>query len=106
VANLSVRGVDDEAMARIKASALRRGLSVNAYLVDLIRRDAGLGSGQTRRTAHTDLDHLAGTWSDEDAAAFAATQGDFETIDEYLWRWSASASIPTRTAPSSVATPL
>ena len=38
----------------------------------------------TRRggTAHTNLDHLAGTWSAEEAKAFARRTAAFEMVDE------------------------
>ena len=44
----------------------------------------------TRRggTAHTSLDHLAGTWSAEEAKAFARRTAAFEMVDEELWKWS------------------
>lgn len=34
---------------------------------------------------HTDLDMLAGTWSEEDAMEFAQATAVFEKIDEDLW---------------------
>lgn len=85
MANLSIRGVEDLALERIKAAARRRGQSLNAYLVGLINRDAGLAGGEAR-PRYTDLDHLAGTWTTEDFEAFAAAQADFERIDEALWQ--------------------
>lgn len=36
--------------------------------------------------AHTDLDHLAGTWSKEEAKAFELRAEVFEVVDEELWR--------------------
>jgi hypothetical protein len=35
---------------------------------------------------HTDLDHLAGTWSAEEASAFDRRTKAFEVVDEELWR--------------------
>lgn len=35
---------------------------------------------------YADLDHLAGTWSDEDYKAFLERIKDFETIDETMWK--------------------
>lgn len=84
MANLSIRGVDDQALERIKEAAQRQGQSVNAYVVGLIQRDVGLTGGNARRR-YDDLDHLAGTWSAEDLAEFSASQNDFERIDEDLW---------------------
>lgn len=85
MANLSIRGVDDQALERIKAAAQRQGQSVNAYLVGLIRRDVGLAGGHARRR-YDDLDHLAGTWSEQDFDELMAAQADFERVDADLWR--------------------
>jgi hypothetical protein len=72
MANLSIRGVEDRALERIKEAAQRQGQSVNAYVVGLIQRDVGLAGGNARRR-YDDLDHLAGTWSAEDHAEFSAS---------------------------------
>ena len=42
MSNLSVRGVDDTAVARLKEQAKSRGISLNAYLVELIQSNAGI----------------------------------------------------------------
>jgi len=39
-----------------------------------------------RRPPYHDLDSLAGTWSEEDAAEFASATSDFEQVDQQLWR--------------------
>jgi hypothetical protein len=39
----------------------------------------------TRRELHHDLDHLAGTWSDEEAAAFDAALIEQRRVDPELW---------------------
>jgi hypothetical protein len=83
MANLSIRGVDDLAVERLKTAARRQGQSLNAYLIGLINRDTGVGGGEAR-PRYDDLDHLAGTWSAEDFEAFAAAQAGFERIDEGL----------------------
>lgn len=84
MANLSIRGVDEQALDRLRAAASHEGLSLNAYLVGLINRDAGLAGGRAR-PRYDDLDALSGTWSAEDFDAFAAAQADFERIDPGLW---------------------
>ena len=84
MANVSIRGVDEQALERLRTAATREGLSLNAYLVGLINRDAGLAGGRAR-PRYDDLDALAGTWSVEAFDAFAAAQADFERIDPGLW---------------------
>ncbi len=84
--NLSVRGVDDAAVTRLKTEAKSRGVSLNAYLVELIQRNAGIRAKAGRHPQYRDLDDLAGTWTPEDVHDFDESQGAFERIDEELWR--------------------
>ena len=86
MANLSVRGVDDTAVCRLKDEAKARGVSLNAYLVELIQRSAGVRAKTGRRPQYRDLDDLAGTWTPEDVDEFDDSQGVFERVDEELWR--------------------
>ncbi len=86
MSNLSVRGVNDSAVAKIKDEAKSRGMSLNAYLVELIQRNAGITAKGGRHSLYRDLDDLAGTWTREDAQDFAESQRAFETVDEELWR--------------------
>jgi len=71
MATLSVRGLDDKTAKTLKDHARRSGKSVNLLVVDLIRKGLGLSVAAARVTAHTDLDHLAGTWSAKEAREFA-----------------------------------
>lgn len=87
--NLSVRGVGDAALEKIKSAARQRGVSVNAYLVELIQREAGFATAG-HRPRHHDLDALAGTWDEADAREFAHSQQDFSRIDVALWPDSAT----------------
>ena len=83
---LSIRGLDDRTAKILKDHAQRSGKSVNLQVLELIRKGLGLTTPGAGRGAHTDLDHLAGTWSDEEAKAFARRTAAFETVDEELWR--------------------
>ena len=61
----------------------RAGRSLNATVIDLLRRALGLGAG---RRYDNGLARLAGSWSDADLAEFEAAVAPFEEIDEDLWR--------------------
>ena len=49
--NLSVRGVDETAVSRLKDRARSRGISLNAYLVELIQKSAGVRAEPGTRTS-------------------------------------------------------
>ena len=81
MAMLSIRGIDEQTSSLLKQEAKRRGISMNALILELLRRGVGLSSA---KPTYHDLDHLAGTWTAEEAAAFLETQQDFERIEEDL----------------------
>jgi hypothetical protein len=85
MANLSIGGVDDLAVDRLKTAARQQRHSLNAYLSGLINRDTEVGDGAARPRCD-DLDHFAGACSAEDFEAFAAAQADVERIEEGLWQ--------------------
>lgn len=80
MSNLSLRGLDQPTLARIKSSARRRKISVNRLIVETLRQQYA-GTGE----AFDDLDALAGTWSKADGAAFEAAVAPFSEVDARLW---------------------
>ena len=86
MANLSVRGVAEKSLQRIKQTAKRRGLSVNRLITDMLNAEAGLAPAAKPFTIHHDLDKLSGTWSAAEARAFDKATASFGQIDEGLWR--------------------
>jgi hypothetical protein len=87
VNQLTVRGFDDELAERIQRLAKRDGTSLNQAAVKLLRKGAGLADpAQKADTVGSSLDHLIGSWSDDEAAELDAALEEFETIDEAAWR--------------------
>lgn len=82
---LSIRGLDEQALASLKARAAQEKASVNSVILRLIDEGLGIKPASGRRR-HDDLDALAGTWSDADAAAFAKATESFDAIDPALWK--------------------
>lgn len=80
MSNLSLRGVDASTLARIKADARRRKVSVNRLIVETLEQQFGTGN-----STYHDLDALAGKWSAAEAAAFDAATAPFGKIDAGLW---------------------
>lgn len=84
MANISVRGVDEQALRRLKQAASRRGVSLNRLIADLLNGTAGGKSAVPAE--HPDLDTLAGTWTAADAREFERATAIFGQVDEDLWR--------------------
>jgi hypothetical protein len=81
---MSIRGLDDQVLAQLKNQAAQEGSSLNSLVLRLLQ-----GSGKPAQThalqKFDDLDALAGTWSDEDAVAFARHTAAFSEIDTAQW---------------------
>lgn len=85
---LTVRGFDDALIASLSQLAEREGISLSKAALKLMRKGAGLAEGDAkpRKPIGHALDHLAGTWTQEEADEFNAAVAVFETIDEDMWR--------------------
>lgn len=83
---LTVRGFDDRLVRKIKGLAEREGVSLNQAVLRLLREGAGLAERSEPANVVGDaLDHLIGTWTDEQAAVVEDAVADFERIDEAMW---------------------
>ena len=80
MADISLRGLDNPTLSRIRSNAKRRGVSVNRLIVETLRQQYA-GS----ETAFDDLDALAGAWSKAEANAFDIAVAPFAEIDAALW---------------------
>jgi plasmid stability protein len=80
---MTLRGVDPELEARLRAVAARESRSLNAAILDILRRSLGVEAG---KAPYTDLDGLAGGWTEADLAEFRERTRAFGQIDEELWK--------------------
>jgi hypothetical protein len=84
--NLSIRGLDDRALAELKKRALKEDASVNTLVLRLIEQGLGRRRAKPALQRHDDLDALAGSWRKSDAAAFERATAPFGEVDAKLWR--------------------
>jgi hypothetical protein len=84
--NLSIRGLDDKALAALKRRAAREDASVNTLVVRLIEQGLGLRRAKPSLVRHDDLDALAGTWREQDVSAFERATAPFAKVDAELWK--------------------
>ena len=94
MANISLRGCDEELSRAMKQASARKGFSVNRLILETLRENL-LGANVKKRR-HDDLDHLAGTWTEEEGRIFALAVAEFERIDEDLWTGEPAPSVPGR----------
>lgn len=82
---MTLRGIDDMVAKALKERARREDTSVNAVMLRILRESLGIEK-KKRTVIYNDLDHLAGTWSEEDAAEFEKYTAAFEKVDEEMWK--------------------
>ena len=84
--NLSIRGLDDKALAALKKRAAKEDASVNALVLRLIEQGLGLRRAKPALHRHDDLDALAGSWRKNDAIEFERATAPFGKVDAKLWK--------------------
>ena len=84
MATMSIRGLDDQALARLKSQAEQEGSSLNSLVLRLLQGTAtSIQPGALKK--FDDLNALAGTWSDEEGQDFARNTAAFAEVDAALW---------------------
>ncbi len=84
-ASITVRGIDEKTSSALKEKARRDGISINALTLRIIKEALGLEK-RGRAAVYDDLDYLAGTWCDQEAAEFEQAISVFEDVDDDLWK--------------------
>jgi len=84
--SISIEDIDEVTAQWIYQEAEQRGMSVEMFVLQLIQKGISLERQEAQPQAYHDLDSLAGTWTEEQAAEFLKTIIDFEQIDEKLWQ--------------------
>ncbi len=82
---MTIRGIDPGLDRVIKSQAKQSSLSVNQWVLQVLRKVTGWGK-EPMFKKHHDLDVLAGGWSKEEAKVFQKNTQIFERIDEDVWK--------------------
>ena len=69
----------------IRQRAKVKGVSVNKFVIDLLRAHLGKSEARPARRYH-DLDSLAGSWTKQEAEAFDQTLAQQRTTDPKTWK--------------------
>lgn len=84
---ITIRGIPKDVEKIVKREATRKKTSINKVLVSLLEKAAGTSSTEQKGPVlYRDLDHFAGLWAKEEAAAFNKALDAQRTIDEDLWK--------------------
>jgi hypothetical protein len=85
VTAITLRNIPPKLQEAIQRRAGKDGLSLNKAVIRMLEEAAGQGT-TGRRELHYDFDHLAGTWSEKEAAAFDEALAEQRRVDPELWR--------------------
>lgn len=80
---ITARNIPPRLMAAIRQRADASGLSLNKTVLRMLEEAAG--QRKRVRELHPDLDHLAGSWSEEEAAAFETALNEHRRVDSEHW---------------------
>lgn len=84
---LTVREFDDQLHRRLQELATSEGISLSQAALRLMRKGAGLGAPPRReQVVGAALDHLIGTWTEQEAREMAEATGDFEHVEPDMWQ--------------------
>lgn len=83
---MSIRGIDEQVLARLKHQAEQEGSSLNSLVVRLLRGDSDAARKPRNLQKFDDLDALAGTWNSQQAHAFERNTAPFSEVDPALWK--------------------
>jgi plasmid stability protein len=75
---LTIRGLPDQVAERLTRLSEERGTSVNATVVEILKRAVGVHERRTRLERYV-------TWTDEDLAEFNEVLASQRVIDDKLW---------------------
>lgn len=85
MATMSIRGLDDNTLTRLKSQAKQEGSSLNSLVLRLLQ-DTGTPVQLNILKKFDDLNALAGTWSAKEAQAFERNTAAFAEVDAALWK--------------------
>ena len=85
MAQITLRGMDDEVENRIRRIARQKGKSLNRVILDMIYEYTGRKKKSEDPQGKT-LRSLAGRWSPKEADEFLESIKSCEQIDEAMWK--------------------
>ncbi|MGH7182855.1 MAG: FitA-like ribbon-helix-helix domain-containing protein [Nitrospiraceae bacterium] len=83
---ITLRNLPPDVARTVQQRAKQKKTSVNKAVIKLLEESAGSKAKKKALVRYHDLDHLAGTWTKEEAVAFDKIVKSFRTIDPDLWK--------------------
>jgi len=84
--SITIEDVDDATARWLMEEAGRRGVSMESVAGHLLQRGLEWERRRAALPTYDDLETLAGTWSEDEAAAFLQAVATFEHVGPSLWQ--------------------
>ncbi len=83
---VTLRNLPSDLIRIIQRKADERRSSISKTVISMLEESTGLSPRRKEKRSHHDLDHLSGSWTKEEGAAFARALTAQRTIDADLWK--------------------
>lgn len=83
---ITLRNLPPEVAKTIHQRAKQKKTSVNKAVIELLEESLGGKPKKKERVRYHDLDHLVGTWTEQEAEEFERLLAEQRTIDPDLWK--------------------
>ena len=83
---ITLRNLPPDVARTVQQRAKQKKTSVNKAVIELLEESVGGKEKKKSPIRYHDLDHLAGTWTKEEAAAFEVLIAEQRTIDPEFWK--------------------
>ena len=83
---ITLRSLDPRLIDEVRRLARSEGISLNKATLKLLRKGAGFDQRRGPNVVGTSLDHLFGTWDDDDARQFRRAIRSCELTDKSFWK--------------------
>lgn len=84
--SLSIRGVDERLATLLKEMAVVANKSVNQFVLEMLRKHVGLEKSKRYTAQYDDLDHLFGSWTEDEFMQIQKKIDSERQIDEDVWK--------------------
>ena len=83
---ITLRNLPPEVAKTIQQRTTQKKTSVNKAVIGLLEESLGMKPQKKEKVRYHDLDHLAGSWTKEEAEEFDKLIAEQRTIDPELWK--------------------
>lgn len=83
---ITLRNLPPEVAKTIHQRAKQKKTSVNKAVISLLEESLGKKTQKKEKVRYHDLDHLAGSWTKEEAEEFEKLIAEQRTIEPELWK--------------------